>query len=37
MASPWLGLRPLIGGVAALAGVLILLISRRAAKTGAKP
>jgi len=37
MASPWLGLRPLIGGAAALAGVLILLVGRRAAKTGAKP
>jgi predicted MFS family arabinose efflux permease len=37
MASPLLGLRPLVGGSAALAGVLIFLISRRAAKTGAKP
>jgi hypothetical protein len=31
------GFRPLIGGSAALADVLILLVSRRAAKTGAKP
>ncbi len=37
MASPLLGLRPLVGGSAALAGVLIFLISRRAAKAGAKP
>ncbi len=37
IASPLLGLRPLVGGSAALAGVLIFLISRRAAKTGAKP
>jgi predicted MFS family arabinose efflux permease len=37
MASPLLGLRPLIGGSAALAGLLIFFISRREAKKGAKP
>jgi hypothetical protein len=37
MASPWLGLRPLIGGAAALAGVLIVMVGRRAANTGVKP
>ena len=36
MASPLLGLRPLIGGAAALAGVLIFIVARREAKTGAK-
>ena len=37
MASPLLGVRPLVGGSAALAGGLIFLFSRRAAKTRGKP
>ncbi len=31
VASPWLGLRPLVGGTAVLAGILIFLIGKRAA------
>lgn len=37
LASPLLGLRPLIGGAAALAGVLIFIISRRERRAGVKP
>ncbi len=37
VAAPWLGLRPLIGASAAVAGVLIFVISRRATKADAKP